>query len=117
MALDSAETILERVAEGLGNLIGAESVFVARADPKRNTVALLADNIGPELRRLWPTLVALRHEILRLTYHMSHPEGPALMIEDLLPMSNGKRHAVFNEFYSRLEMRERLSLESNPFSS
>jgi DNA-binding CsgD family transcriptional regulator len=107
---DSAETILERVTEGLGNLIGAESVFVARADPRKNTVGLLADNIGPELRRLWPTLVALRHENPAMTYHTSHPEGPALMIEDLLPMSQWKETAVYNEFYSRLEMRERLSL-------
>ena len=108
--LDSVQRIFERVAEGLGSLIGAESVFVARADPKRNTVSLLADNIGPELRKLWPTLVALRHENPAISYHMSHPEGPALMIEDLLPMSQWKRTAVFNEFYSRLEMQERLSL-------
>ena len=108
--LDSAQRILERVAQGLEGLIGAESVFVARADPKRNMVALLADNIGPELRKFWPTLVALRHENPAIGYHMSHPEGPALMIEDLLPMSHWKRTAVYNEFYSRLEMRERLSL-------
>jgi len=108
--LDSVQGIFERLAEGLGNLIGAESVFVARADPKRNMVSLLADNIGPELRKLWPTLIALRHENPAIGYHMSHPEGPALMIEDLLPMSQWKRTAVYNEFYSRLEMQERLSL-------
>ena len=108
--LDSVQRTFERVAEGLGSLIGAESVFVARADPKRSTVSLLADNIGPELRNLWPTLVALRHENPAISYHMSHPEGPALMIEDLLPMSQWKRTAVFNEFYSRLKMQERLSL-------
>ena len=108
--LDSVQGIFERLAEGLGSLIGAESVFVARADPKRNMVSLLADNIGPELRRQWPALVALRHENPAIGYHMSHPEGPALMIEDLLPMSQWKKTAVFNEFYSRLEMQERLSL-------
>jgi DNA-binding CsgD family transcriptional regulator len=108
--LDSAQRILERVAQGLGNLIGAESVFVARADPKRNMVLLLADNIGPELRKLWPTLVALRHENPAISYHMSRPEGPALMIEDLLPMSRWRKTTVFNEFYSRLSMQERLSL-------
>ena len=107
---ESAQRILERVAQGLEGLIGADTVFVARADPKRNMVALLADNIGPELRKFWPTLVALRHENPAISYHMSHPEGPALMIEDLLPMSHWKRTAVYNEFYSRLEMRERLSL-------
>ena len=32
------------------------------------------------------------------------------MIEDLLPMSQWKKTAVFNEFYSSLEMQERLSL-------
>ena len=32
------------------------------------------------------------------------------MIEDLLPMSHWKRTAGYNEFYSTLEMRERLSL-------
>jgi DNA-binding CsgD family transcriptional regulator len=108
--LDSAQRILERVVQGLGTLIGAESVFVARADPKRNMVSLLADNIGPELRKLWPTLVALRHENPAISYHMRHPEGPALMIEDLLPMSQWRRTAVFNEFYSRLDMQRRLSL-------
>jgi DNA-binding CsgD family transcriptional regulator len=108
--LDSVQGIFERLAEGLGSVIGAETVFVARADPKRNMVALLADSIGPELRKLWPTLVALRHENPAIGYHMSHPEGPALMIEDLLPMSHWKRTAVYNEFYSRLEMQERLSL-------
>jgi DNA-binding CsgD family transcriptional regulator len=114
-ALDSAQRISERVAQGLGTLIGAESVFVARADPKRNMVSLLADNIGPELQKLWPTLVALRHENPAISYHMSNPEGPALMIEDLLPMSQWKRTAVYNEFYSRLEMRERLSISLSLF--
>ncbi len=92
--LDSVQRIFERVAEGLGNLIGAESVFVARADLKRNMVSLLADNIGPELRKWWPDLVALRHENPAIGYHMARPEGPALMIEDLLPMSQWKRTAV-----------------------
>ena len=41
---------------------------------------------------------------------MSHPEGPALMIEDLLPMSQWKKTAVFNEFYSRLERKNGLAL-------
>ena len=41
---------------------------------------------------------------------MSYPDGPPLMIEDLLPMSEWKRTAVFNEFYAKLEMRARLSL-------
>ena len=91
-------------------LIGADSVFVARADAKRNTVALLADNIGAELLKLWPVLVALRHENPAISYHMSHPDGPPLMIGDLLPMSQWRKTAVFNEFYSRLGMQERLSL-------
>jgi len=108
--LDSLQLILERVAQGLGMLIGADSVFVAKADPKRNRVALLAENVGPELYKLWPTLVALRHENPAISHHMSHPDGPALMIEDLLPMSEWKKTVVFNEFYSPLGMRERLSL-------
>ena len=41
---------------------------------------------------------------------MSHPDGPALMIEDLMPMSDWQRTAVFNEFYDKLGMRARLSL-------
>jgi DNA-binding CsgD family transcriptional regulator len=41
---------------------------------------------------------------------MAHPDGPALMIGDLIPMAQWKRTAVFNEFYDRLGMRERLSL-------
>lgn len=85
--LDSVELILERLAASLDMLIGADSVFVARADAKRNTVALLADNIGAELLKLWPVLVALRHENPAISYHMSHPDGPPLMIGDLLPMS------------------------------
>jgi DNA-binding CsgD family transcriptional regulator len=91
-------------------LIGADSVFVATADPKRNRVALLAENVGPELHKLWPTLVALRNENPAISHHMSYPNAPALMIEDILPMSEWKRTAVFNEFYSKLGMRERLSL-------
>lgn len=108
--LDSVQRILERMVHGLGDLIGSESVFVAKADPKRNMVSLLADNIGPELRKHWPTLVALRHENPAISYHMSRPEAPALMIKDLLPMSQWRRTTVFNEFYSRLGMQERLSL-------
>lgn len=108
--LDSVQLILERVAQGLGMLIGADSVFVARADPKRNRVALLAENVGPELYKLWPTLIALRNENPAISHHMSHPDGPALMIEDLLPMSKWEKTAVFNEFYARLGMRERLSV-------
>jgi DNA-binding CsgD family transcriptional regulator len=108
--LDSVQRILERMVHGLGDLIGSESVFVAKADPKRNMVSLLADNIGPELRKHWPTLVALRHENPAINYHMSRPEAPALMIKDLFPMSQWRRTTVFNEFYSRLGMQERLSL-------
>jgi DNA-binding CsgD family transcriptional regulator len=108
--LDSVQLILERVAQGLPMLIGADSVFVATADPKRNRVALLAENVGPELHKLWPTLVALRNENPAISHHMSHPNGPALMIEDILPMAEWKRTAVYNEFYSKLGMRERLSL-------
>jgi DNA-binding CsgD family transcriptional regulator len=108
--LDSIQLILEHVAQGLGMLIGADSVFVATADPKRNRVTLLAENVGPELHKLWPTLVALRNENPAISHHMSHPDGPALMIEDLLPMSKWQKTAVFNEFYARLGMRERLSV-------
>jgi hypothetical protein len=70
----------------------------------------LAENVGPELHKLWPTLVALRHDNPAISHHMSYPDGPPLMIEDLLPMSEWKRTAVFNEFYAKLEMRARLSL-------
>ncbi len=108
--LDSVQRILERVVQGLGNLIGSDSVFVPVADPERKMLTLLADNVGPELHKLWPILVALRHENPAITYHMSHPEGPALMIRELLPMSRWTRTAIFNEFYSKLAMRERLSL-------
>jgi hypothetical protein len=96
--------------ESLPMLIGAETVFVATADPKRSRIALLAENVGPELYRLWPTLIALRHENAAISYHMSHPDGPALMIEDIMPMSQWKRTAVFNEFYDQLGMGARLSL-------
>ena len=47
--LDSVQMILEQVAESLPMLIGAEAVFVATADPKRSRIALLAENVGPEL--------------------------------------------------------------------
>lgn len=108
--LDSVQLILELLAASLGMLIGADTVFVARADAKRHTVALLVDNIGPELLKLWPVLVALRHENPAISYHMSHPDAPPLMIGDLLPMSQWRQTAVFNEFYSRLGMQERLSM-------
>lgn len=108
--LDSVQLILEQVAESLPMLIGAETVFVATADPKRSRIALLVENVGPELYRLWPTLIALRHENAAISYHMSHPDGPALMIEDIMPISQWKRTAVFNEFYDQLGMRARLSL-------
>ena len=108
--LDSVQLILEQVAESLPMLIGAETVFVATADPKRSRIALLAENVGPELYKSWPTLIALRHENAAISYHMSHPDGPALMIEDLMPMSHWQSTAVFNEFYDKLGMRARLSL-------
>ena len=59
--LDSVQLILEQVAESLPMLIWAETVFVATADPKRSRIALLAENVGPELYKSWPTLIALRH--------------------------------------------------------
>jgi hypothetical protein len=108
--LDSVQLILEQVAESLPMLIWAETVFVATADPKRSRIARLAENVGPELYKSWPTLIALRHENAAISYHMSHPDGPALMIEDLMPMSDWQRTAVFNEFYDKLGMRARLSL-------
>jgi hypothetical protein len=74
-----------------------------------------ADDIGPELHKLWPRLVALRHENPALTYHLSHSTAPALTMGDLLPRSQWKKTAVFNEFYSKLDMQERLSV-SLPFA-
>jgi DNA-binding CsgD family transcriptional regulator len=108
--MNSVQLILERLTEGLPRLIGADSVFVASADPHKHRVALLAENVGSDLHKLWPTLVELRHENPAISHHMAQPDGPALMIRDLLPMSAWQRTAVFNEFYVKLGMRERLSL-------
>jgi hypothetical protein len=108
--LSSVGLILNHVARGLCTLIASDSVFVPMAGPERRTITLLADNIGPELHKMWPILVALRHDNPAISHHMSHPEGPAFMIGDLCPMSEWTRTKVFNEFYSNLEMMERLSL-------
>ena len=106
-----SRTDLKSGGPGSWRLIGSESVFVPIADPKRKTVSFLAENIGPELRKMWPILVALRHDNPAISYHMSHPQGPALMIRDLLPdvrMDEDKKCSM-NSIWS-WKCEERLSL-------
>jgi hypothetical protein len=113
--LGSVKAILDRVAQSLSTLIAANSVFIPTFDPRTKIMSVLADNIGPELHKLWPTLVALRHNNPALTYHLSHSTAPAFTMGDLLPRSQWKKTAVFSEFYSKLDMKERLSV-SLPFA-
>jgi len=113
--LGSVNAILDRVVQSLSMLIAANSVFIPTFDPRTKIMSVLADNIGPELHELWPTLVALRHNNPALTYHLSHATAPAFTMGDLLPRSQWKKTAVFNEFYSKLDMQERLSV-SLPFA-
>jgi DNA-binding CsgD family transcriptional regulator len=114
-SLGSVNAILDRVVQSLSTLIAANSVFIATFDPRTKIMSVLADDIGPELHKLWPTLVALRHNNPALTYHLSHATAPAFTMGDLLPRSQWKKSAVFNEFYSKLGMQERLSV-SLPFA-
>jgi hypothetical protein len=75
-------------------------------DPRTKIMSVLADDIGPELHKLWPTLIALRHDNPAITYHLSHAVAPAFTMGDLLPPAQWKKTAVFNEFYSKLGMQE-----------
>jgi DNA-binding CsgD family transcriptional regulator len=113
-SLGSVNAILDRVVQSLHTLIAANSIFVPAFDPRTGIMSVLADDVGPELHKLWPRLVALRHKNLALTYHLSHSTAPAFTMGDLLPRSQWKKTAVFNEFYSKLDMQERLSV-SLPF--
>lgn len=114
-SLGSVNAILDRVVQSLNTLIAVNTIFVAAFDPRTKRMSVLADDIGPELHKLWPRLVALRHENPALTYHLSHSTAPAFTMGDLLPPSQWKKTAVFNEFYSKLGMEERLSV-SLPFA-
>ena len=96
-SLGSVNAILDRVVQSLNTLIAVNSIFVAAFDPRTKIMSVLADNIGPELHKLWPRLVALRHENPALTYHLSHATAPAFTMGDLLPRSQWKKTAVFNE--------------------
>ena len=113
--LGSVKAILDRVVQNLSTLIAANSIFIPTFDRRTKIMSVLADNIGPELHKLWPTLVALRHNNPALTYHLSHATAPAFTMGDLLPRAQWKKTAVFNEFYSKLDMQERLSV-SLPFA-
>jgi hypothetical protein len=95
--LGSVQAILDRVVQNLSTLIAANSVFIPTFDPRTKIMSVLANNIGPGLHKLWPTLVALRHNNPALTYHLSHATAPAFTMGDLLPRSRWKKTAVFNE--------------------
>jgi DNA-binding CsgD family transcriptional regulator len=114
-SLGSVDGILHHVAQGLTTLIPADTVFVPAFDSTTKRMSVVADNIGPSLEKLWPILVALRNENPALGYHLSHPRAPAFTMKDLLPPSQWKKTAVFNEFYAKLKMYERLSI-SLPFA-
>jgi DNA-binding CsgD family transcriptional regulator len=114
-SLGSVNVILERVVQSLNTLIAVNSIFVPAFDPRTKIMSVLADDIGPELHKLWPTLVTLRHENPAITHHLSHAAAPAFTMGDLLPRSQWKKTAIFNEFYSKLGMQERLSV-SLPFA-
>ena len=114
-SLGSVNAILDRVVQSLNRLIAVNSIFVPTFDPRTKMMSVLADNIGPELHRLWPTLVALRYDNPALIYHLSHSTAPAFTMGNLLSRSQWKKTAVFNEFYAKLGMQERLSV-SLPFA-
>jgi hypothetical protein len=80
-SLRSVNSILDRVVQNLHKLIAANSIFVPAFDPRTGIMSVLADDVGPELHKLWPRLVALRHENPALTYHLSHSTAPAFTDE------------------------------------
>jgi DNA-binding CsgD family transcriptional regulator len=114
-SLGSVNAILGHVARSLTTLIPADTVFVPAFDATTKRMSVVADNVGPRLEKLWPILVALRNENPALSYHLSHARAPAFTMRDLLPPSQWKKTAVFNEFYAKLKMLERLSI-SLPFA-
>src|SRR5580704_15580928 len=56
-SLGSVNAILDRVVHNLHTLIAANSIFVPAFDPRTGIMSVLADDVGPELHKLWP-----RHE-------------------------------------------------------
>jgi DNA-binding CsgD family transcriptional regulator len=114
-SLGSVNAILDHVAQSLTTLIPADNVFVPARDSTTGRMSVLANNVGPRLTQLWPILVSLRNENPALSYHLSNPWSSAFTMSDLLPRSQWMKTAVFNEFYAKLEMLERLSI-SLPFA-
>jgi hypothetical protein len=123
-SLGSFTAISEQIVNRLDTLVGGNSVLIAKMDPQAassrrlaaNSVSrqfsykVLADNVGQELRKLGPALSALRREHPGIRYHLGHPSRPAVAIADLLPLSQWKRTAIFNEVFSRLGMAEQLGV-------
>lgn len=106
--LDTIKTFSERVVEGVERLISGNSVSMILVKHKTRTTHMLADNVGPEFRELFPILASYGHENPGYCYHLSHPEGQAVSIGDLLPLNEWKKTVSYNEAFAKVGLHEQL---------
>jgi DNA-binding CsgD family transcriptional regulator len=106
--LESAQVISQRVIQELDALIRCNSAWIVHNGRHTASLNIWAENIGPNLHRLAPTLWALRHEhpgIKNLRLYATR----TVALSDLLPFHQWRKTALFNEVYSKLGMHEQLA--------
>ena len=104
--LNSVKAISQRLIQRIGDLIGGNSACVL-FESKTVAPHVVAENVGREYQKLFPTALALRHEHPGIRYHHVH-RGRAVAIADLLPLYQWKRTGLYNEVFSKLGMQEQL---------
>jgi DNA-binding CsgD family transcriptional regulator len=106
--LESVQVISQRVIQGLDDLIRCNSAWIVHNGRHTRSLNIWAENVGPNLHKLAPTLWALRHEhpgIKNLRLYATR----TIALSDLLPLHQWRKTALFNEVYSKLGMHEQLA--------
>ena len=110
----SIEAISKRLVRGLDDLIGGNSVWLARSNARTKVTQTLAVNMKPEFQRLLQEATICIHEHPGVRYHYVH-KGRAVTVSDLLPLRQWKKTRLYNEFCFELGMQEQLGA-SFPFA-
>ena len=96
-SLVSTTDIAEVIVRNMGEIIGGDSVLVTLVETRTGAPSILAENIGPTLRELYPIMLELGHEHPGIQYHRDHPSRKAVAIADLVPLQKWRKTAFYNE--------------------
>jgi hypothetical protein len=104
--LDTQRNYSKRVIQGVERLIGGNSVAMISIKRKGDPANLLAGNVGPEIRKLFPIPASYLRDHPCYRHHLENPEGRAVSIGDLLPLYRWRNMASYNETFAKVGLHE-----------